>query len=291
MSDPIDRIAEVRLRDPVMIVAFKGWNDAGDAATFAASHLVRVWDGKRIASFDPEEFYDFQSVRPQVELIDGVTRSIVWPANDVFAAKLPGSVRDALLLVGVEPNHRWRTFSRSVVGLAKEHGVRLMITLGSLLADVPHSRPVPVTGTAGDQELRERLGLTHSRYEGPTGIVGVLHDACAAAGLPSASLWAAVPHYLAVNPNPKAALALVNQTVALAEAAADIDGLERATVAYEERVGEIVAADEDVESYVKLLEARADEKTTEELGARDLPSGDSLAAQFERYLAEREEGT
>lgn len=279
---------EMDLRAPVLIAAFKGWNDAGDAASFAAEHLSRVWEARKVASIDPEEFFDFQAVRPQVELVDGVTRKITWPSNEFHAARLPGAPGDALLLMGTEPSHRWRTFSDLIVDIAEKHKVSLVITLGSLLADVPHSRDVPITGTAGDKDLIDSLGLTRSRYEGPTGIVGVLHDACARRGMGSASLWAAVPHYLAVTPNPKAALALVDKTVSLVKAAADIGDLERASQIYEERVTEIVASDEDVAGYVSLLEERADGREDDEIDIADLPSGDAMAAELEKYLRDRE---
>ncbi|MBW3595019.1 MAG: PAC2 family protein [Actinobacteria bacterium] len=275
----------VGLRNPVLIAAFRGWNDAGDAATFAALHLSRVWSATKVASIDPEEFYDFQAVRPQVELVDGETRQITWPANEFSAAVLPGAERDVLLLVGTEPNIRWKTFSNLVVDVAKRHNVHLVITFGALLADVPHSRPVHITGTAVDRELIQRLNLVRSRYEGPTGIVGVLHDAFGSAGIPSASLWAAVPHYLAVSPNPKAALALVEKATDLIGVGAEIDDLVSATSIYEERVSEIVAADDDVQAYVKLLEERSDER--EQLDPDDLPSGDALAAELERYLRDQ----
>ena len=281
---------DVELSRPVLLAAFKGWNDAGDAASFAASHLARVWSAKKIASIDPEQFYDFQAVRPQVELVDGMTRKIAWPANDFAAARLEGAPHDVIVLVGTEPNLRWRTFSRSIIDLARRYDVQLVITLGALLADVPHSRPVPVTGTAADKELIERLSLQRSRYEGPTGIVGVLHDTCAQAGIPSASLWAAVPHYLAVTPNPKAALALVDKAVELIGAPAEIDDLQRASVAYEDRVTDMVSDDEDVQAYVRLLEERADERTMEEpISAEQLPSGDALAAELEKFLRERDD--
>ena len=201
---------QVELRSPVLVAAFRGWNDAGDAASFAAQHLVATWGGKKIASLDPEDFFDFQAVRPQVRLVDGTTREISWPANDFYAARLENAPHDVLILIGTEPNTRWRSFSSLVVDVARSHDVKMVITLGALLADVPHSRPVPITGTAADPELIESLGLQRSRYEGPTGIVGVLHTAFADAGVGSASLWAAVPHYLAVTPNPKAALALID---------------------------------------------------------------------------------
>ena len=281
---------DVELDRPVLIAAFRGWNDAGDAASFAATHLARVWSAEPIASIDPEEFYDFQAVRPQVELVDGATRKIDWPSNEFSAAKMPGSPHDVMVLVGTEPNLRWKAFSQLVIEVARMHDVELVITLGALLADVPHSRPVPVTGTAGDEALIQKLGLQRSRYEGPTGIVGVLHDRFAAAGIASASLWAAVPHYLAVNPNPKAALALVQKAVELIGAGAEIDDLVRATATYEERVTEMVASDDDVKAYVQLLEARSDERAHEEqMTEQDLPSGDALAAELEKFLRDRDD--
>lgn len=275
------------LNRPVLVAAFRGWNDAGDAASFAAQHLQRVWGATQFASIDPEDFFDFQDTRPQVELVDGVTRNITWPSNEFSAARLRGAPHDVIVLVGTEPNLRWKTFARLVVSLAQKHDVGLVITLGALLADVPHSRPVPVTGTAVDQELIERLGLQRSRYEGPTGIVGVLHDSLGEAGISSASLWAAVPHYLAVTPNPKAALALVHKAVGLVGWPAEVDDLERASAAYEERVSEMVSSDEDVTAYVKLLEDRTDERERESLEEMELPSGDALAAELETFLRNR----
>jgi proteasome assembly chaperone (PAC2) family protein len=281
---------QAKLRSPVLVAAFKGWNDAGDAASFAASHLGRVWSAKKCASLDPEEFYDFQAVRPQVRLEDGLTRRISWPENDFWAADLPDMDRDALILVGTEPNLRWKSFSDLIVKIADHYGVGMVLTFGALLADVPHSRPVHITGTAADERLVERLNLQRSRYEGPTGIVGVLHDAFGRAGIDSASLWAAVPHYLAVNPNPKAALALVNKATELIGARADVEELERATTVYEERVTEMVSSDEDVQAYVKLLEERADQRQADEIGTEELPSGDALAAELENFLRNRPEG-
>jgi predicted ATP-grasp superfamily ATP-dependent carboligase len=279
--------AEVSLESPIVLAAFRGWNDAGDAATYAAQHLARVWNAELIASIDPEEFYDFQAVRPQVELVDGITRRITWPANEFFAARPPGSRQDVLIVVGTEPNSLWRTFSSLVVDVARKHGARLVITLGALLADVPHSRPVHITGTAADQDLIDRLGLQRSRYEGPTGIVGVLHDSFKEAGIDSASLWAAVPHYLAVSPNPKAALALIEKATQLMAIPAETEELTRAAAAYESRASEIVAADDDVRAYVHLLEERADEREQEEMSSEELPSGDALAAELERFLRSR----
>lgn len=291
MTDPKQAISDhedLDLNNPILVAAFRGWNDAGDAATFAASHLARVWSAEPVASIDPEEFYDFQAVRPQVELAGGVTRTIRWPANDFLAARLPGSAHDVLLLIGTEPNLRWKTFAGLIREMAERHQVGLVITLGALLADVPHSRATPVTGTAADDDLIERLGLQRSRYEGPTGIVGVVHEALGDAGISSASLWAAVPHYLGVTPNPKAALALVDRAVELIGAGAEIDDLQRASVSYEERVSEMVASDEDVQAYVQLLESRADEREAEPISAEELPSGDALAAELEKFLRERD---
>ncbi len=184
------------LRSPVLITAFRGWNDGGQAATVAAGYLVEQWDATRFADVDPEAFMDFQAVRPTVTLDEGLSRRIEWPENAFYHAAIPGTDRDAVILVGVEPNYRWRAFSDLVIGLAKDVGVDLVVTLGALLADVPHTRPAPVTGAATDPALVEELGLQLSRYEGPTGIVGVLHDACRTAGLRSVSLWSAVPHYV-----------------------------------------------------------------------------------------------
>jgi predicted ATP-grasp superfamily ATP-dependent carboligase len=280
---------EVDLSSPVMVAAFRGWNDAGDAASFAAQHLERVWKAKKFASIDPEDFYDFQAVRPQVSLAEGLTRKISWPANEFSAAHLGDAPHDILVLVGTEPNTRWRSFTSLIVNVARERNVKLVVTLGALLADVPHSRPVPITGTAVDSALVERLGLQRSRYEGPTGIVGVLHDAFARAGVASASLWAAVPHYLAVTPNPKAALALVEKASELVGATVPTSDLARATTAYEQQVGEMVASDEDVQAYVRMLEERADESSREEIDPSQLPSGDALAAELEQFLRNRPE--
>ncbi|MPZ93014.1 MAG: PAC2 family protein [Actinobacteria bacterium] len=291
MDDRITQHADIELRAPVLVAAFRGWNDAGDAASFAASHLGRVWSATNLASIDPEDFYDFQAVRPQVELVDGTTRKITWPANEFMAARLTATTNDVIVLVGTEPSTKWRTFSNLVVEIAKAHGVKLMITLGALLADVPHSRPVQITGTAVDPELIKRLDLHRSRYEGPTGIVGVMHEAFSKAGIDSASLWAAVPHYLSVTPNPKAALALVERATQLVGAAAEIDDLLRATKIYEERVTEMVAGDDDVQAYVRMLEERTDEQEDiEEMDPSRMPSGDDIAAELERFLRDKGEG-
>jgi proteasome assembly chaperone (PAC2) family protein len=222
-----------------------------------------------------------------VSLVDGEQRQVDWPENTFLHAPLPGAGRDAVILLGVEPNLRWRTFCGHVTGLARDLNVELVITLGSLLADVPHTRPAPVTGSATDPELIERLGLQASRYEGPTGIVGALHDACNEAGIPSASLWAAVPHYVSLTPSPRAAKALVDRLAGLLEADVDTAELDEAADAYAEQVSEAVASDADTASYVEELERRVDELAGED----DLPSGESIAAELTRYLRERENGT
>jgi proteasome assembly chaperone (PAC2) family protein len=278
-----------QLRRPVLVAAFEGWNDAADAASTAARYLAERWGGRPFATLDPEEFYDFSTTRPQVHLADGITRQIVWPENEFMAASLPGSQRDAVVFVGVEPQLRWRTFCASVTGVARELGVEMVITLGALLADVAHTRPVRVTGTAANPALVQRLGLERSRYEGPTGIVGVLHDACNRAQIDSASLWAAVPHYVAATPSPKATLALVERTTALLASPLTTTDLEIAAASYERQISEVVDADEDVRNYVERLERERDDEDTEHepLDESSLPSGDALAAELERFLREQ----
>jgi proteasome assembly chaperone (PAC2) family protein len=273
------------LKRPVLVAAFRGWNDGGQGASLAAGYLAKTWSATRFAEIDPEEFYDFQVSRPQVSLVDGVTRRIDWPDNAFFHASVPGLDRDVVLLLGIEPNTRWRTFCDLIAGLAQDLGVELAITLGSLLADVPHTRPAPVTGSATDPRLIEEYGLASSRYEGPTGIVGVLHDACRRGGLDSVSLWAAVPHYVSLAPSPRAALALCERLGTLIGAPVDLTELESAIDAYSEQVTEAVSSDPETAAYVEQLEQRSDELGEE----ADLPSGESLAAELTRFLRERDE--
>ena len=279
----IDRRPE--LTRPVLVAAFRGWNDGAQAATLAAGYLAKTWAADRFAEVDPENFFDFQATRPHVSLEEGLTRRIDWPETGFYHARPAGLDRDVVLLLGVEPNLRWRTFTELVVGLASDLGVELMITLGALLADVPHTRPAPVTGSATDSDLVERLGLSASRYEGPTGIVGVLHDACNQKGIPSASLWAAVPHYVSLTPSPRGALALCERLGTLIGVEIEADELEEAAQSYEEQVSEAVASDEETAAYVDELERRSDQldETT------NLPSGDALAAELTRFLRERDE--
>lgn len=286
--DAVRWTARPRLRRPVLIAAFEGWNDAGDAASTALKYLRDRWEARAFAEVDPEEFYDFSSTRPNVVLVDGETRAIEWPSNDFAAAALPGSRRDAVLLLGTEPQLKWRTFCRHIVDVAEQVGADLVLTLGALLADVPHTRPVQVTGTAADEDLIGRLGLQRSRYEGPTGIVGVLHDAFAQAGIPSASLWAAVPHYVAATPSPKAALALVQRATDLLASPLAVTDLEIAAASYERQVSEVVESDDDVADYVRQLEERIEEEDA--LDEDDLPTGEALAQELERFLREHGRG-
>lgn len=275
------------LRRPVMITAFRGWNDGGQAATVAAGYLAQQWDATRFAEIDPEGFVDFQAVRPTVTLDEGMTRRIEWPENAFFHASIPGADRDAVILLGVEPNYRWRAFTELVVGLARDLQVELVVTLGALLADVPHTRPAPVTGAATDPRLVEELGLQLSRYEGPTGIVGVIHDACRAAELRSVSLWSAVPHYVSLAPSPRAAKALCVRLADLVGVPIETTELDDAEAEYAAQVSEAVASDPDTQAYVEELERRAD--TIEELAeGGQLPSGESLAAELTRFLRERD---
>jgi predicted ATP-grasp superfamily ATP-dependent carboligase len=271
------------LRRPVLIAAFRGWNDGGQGASLAGGYLARIWGGARFAEIDPEGFFDFQATRPHVSLVEGKSRQIDWPDNAFYHAALPGLDRDAVLLLGIEPNLRWKTFGRLVVALARELGVETVVTLGSLLADVPHTRPAPVTAASSDPSLVEALHLEPSRYEGPTGVVGVLHDACAREGLPSVSLWAAVPHYVSLAPSPRAALALCQRLGDLLGTEIDTAELADAVDAYSEQVSEAVAADAETAAYVEELEQRSD------VFDQSLPSGDSLAAELTRFLRERDE--
>ena len=285
MTDDLRLERRPELERPVLVAAFRGWNDGGQGASLAAGFLARAWEAERFGEIDPEGFYDFQATRPHVSLVDGMSRRIEWPENAFFHARPGGASRDVVLLIGVEPNLRWRTFTDVVANLARELRVELVVTLGSLLADVPHTRPSPVTGSATDEQLVEQLNLQQSRYEGPTGIVGVLHDACRLAGLPSASLWAAVPHYVSLTPSPRAAMALCDRLSDLLDLGLDTSELEQAGDEYAQQVSEAVAADADTAAYVEELERRVDSLE----GDEDLPSGDALAAELTRFLREREQ--
>src|SRR5579871_5634902 len=277
------------LRAPALVCAFTGWNDAGDAASSALSFLGNSLGATRFAQIDAEEFYDFQTVRPKVKLNHSKIREIIWPSVEIFVAHVPRAPRDLILLGGPEPSLRWRTFTGVVTELAEALGVQLVVSLGALLADVPHSLPTHISGSTTDPQLAERLGLGPTGYEGPTGIVGVLQHACVEAGIPAASLWASVPHYVAAAPNPKAALALLRRLEGVVGVSVDGSELERAAADYERQVALAVQSDPDVQAFVERLEALAEEEREE--GAQDIPSGDRLAREFQRFLRQRGAGT
>src|SRR5947209_6531259 len=277
------------LRAPALVCAFKGWNDAADAASNAITFVGSALSAKRFATIDPEDFYDFQSTRPLVKMVDGLARGIVWPEVELYEARVPRAPRDLVLLSGTEPSMRWRTFTRLIVELAEALGTQLVVTLGALLADVPHTRAVSVTGLASDPGLVSRLGLQNSSYEGPTGIVGVLHSACQQSGLPSASLWAAVPHYIAAAPNPKASLALVRKLEGLVGVAVDASELESASSDYERQVNLAVQSDPDVQAFVERLEQAAGSDPSDPGGP--LPSGETIARDLQRFLRQRGDDT
>jgi predicted ATP-grasp superfamily ATP-dependent carboligase len=272
------------LRAPAMVCAFQGWNDAGDAASSAVSFLASSLDAKRFARLDAEDYYDFQSNRPSIKLGENQQREIVWPTVEIFEASAPRAPRDIVLVQGTEPSMRWRSFSAHLVDLAEALGVQVVVTLGALLGDVPHTRPVPMSGHASEPSLLERLSIQPISYEGPTGIVGVLHAACADAGLPSASLWAAVPHYVAAATNPKAALALLRRVEVLIGVSIDVSELESAAADYERQVGLAVQSDPDIQAFVERLEQTA---MDEDSSAANVPSGDAIAREFQRFLRQR----
>jgi proteasome assembly chaperone (PAC2) family protein len=273
-----------QLRSPILVAAFAGWNDAAGAATAALEAVAMSVDAEPVAQIDPEEFFDFQMSRPTIRLTEGQTREIDWPKNALYAARVPAADRDLVLVSGIEPNMRWRGFARALLDAAERLQVEMVVTLGALLADVPHTRPVPITGLASDPKLVDRLGLSRSSYEGPTGIVGVLHDACRRRGLTSASLWAAVPHYVAAVPNPKATLALLQRLDDFTGLEVDTSELEDAIERYERQVNRAVSANPEIEELVQRLEEEQD--TNPEL-TEDVPSGDAIARDFQRFLREQ----
>ena len=274
------------LRAPALVCGFQGWNDAGDAASSAVSFVGEALGAREFATIDPEEFYDFQATRPRIKLTESQARAIEWPEVHLYEVRIPRAPRDLILLTGHEPSFRWRTFIGLIVELAEVIGVQMVVTLGALLADVPHTRPVSVTGFATDPALVSRLGLSQSSYEGPTGIVGVIHDACRTAGLPSASLWAAVPHYIAASPNPKASLALIRKLEGLVGVVVDAGELESAASEYDRQVNLAVQHDPDIQAFVEKLEAAAGD---DEVDAFELPSGDSIERDLQRFLRQRGE--
>lgn len=269
-----------------MVCAFQGWNDAGDAASGATSYLAAELGAERFAGVDIEEFYDFQANRPRIQLSGEHSRKISWPSVEIFEARAPAGQRDLVIVQGVEPSLRWKTFSSLIVDLAEALSVQLVITLGALLADVPHSRPVTMTGSASDPAILDRLNLQTSSYEGMTGIIGVLHAACTEAGLSTASIWASVPHYVAAAANPKATLALLRKVELIAGPSVELSELELSAAEYERQVGLAVQSDPDIQAFVERLERDTDDEA-QELGPEDLPSGESLAREFQRFLRQR----
>jgi proteasome assembly chaperone (PAC2) family protein len=267
-----------------MVCAFRGWNDAAAAASEALNAVADSFDAVQIASLDPEDYFDFQSTRPMITLDEGQTRRIEWPENNILAARVPNADRDLVLFDGTEPNLRWRTFSETIATVADTLGVEMVITLGALIAEVSHTLPVPITGLASSTELVEELELERSSYEGPTGIVGVVHDLCRQNGIDSASLWAAVPHYVAAVPNPKAALALLRRLEGLTGIAVEASDLEEQAADYEEQIGRAIAANPEIEELVTRIEAEQSDLLDEE---GEVPSADTLAREFQRFLRQR----
>lgn len=272
------------LTDPVLVAAYEGWNDAGDAATGAVEHLETVWQARPIAAIDPDDYYDFQVNRPTVALVDGVTRRITWPTTRISLARLRPPGRDVVLVRGVEPNMRWRGFCEELIEVATDLGAGLVVNLGALLSDSPHTRPIPVSGSAPDPGLARELGLETSRYEGPTGIVGVFQDACVRAGIPAVSFWAHVPHYVASPPCPKATLALLRRVEDMLDVSVPLGELPELARAWERGVDELAAEDSEVADYVRSLEQRESEAELPEA------SGEAIAKEFERYLRRRQQG-
>ena len=276
-------IALPTLRKPVRIAAFEGWNDAGSAASAAVEHLIDVWDAQEIAYFDPEDYYDFQVNRPLVQVTESSAREIEWPTTSISVATPAHLDRDFVIVRGIEPSMRWRTFCEELIGIIDDLEVELVVTLGALIAEVPHTRPIHILGSGSDSAISLRYGLQPSRYEGPTGIVGVLQNACMIAGIDALSLWAQVPHYVSQPPCPKASLALVNRLDDLLGVRIPIDDLQEEATAWELGVNQLSQEDNDVAQYVHGLEEQQD--------AAELPeaSGDAIARDFERYLRRREE--
>ncbi|MCH5642814.1 MULTISPECIES: PAC2 family protein [unclassified Gordonia (in: high G+C Gram-positive bacteria)] len=275
-----------QLRRPILLAAFEGWNDAGDAASSAVEHLALMWDAEPLIDIDSDEYYDFQVNRPTIKQIDGVTRRIDWPTTSISYCSPVGADRDIVLVRGIEPNMRWRGFCAEIVELADRLGVETTVMLGALLADTPHTRPVPVTGSAFSSESAARYNLAESRYEGPTGITGVLQDMFVQAGMPAVSFWAAVPHYVSAPPNPKATVALLTRVEEVLDIEVPLGALPEQAEDWEQAVTEMTEDDEEIAEYVRGLEERGDaEVDTDEVMAKI--DGDALAAEFERYLKRR----
>src|SRR3954469_4886473 len=276
-----------RLVNPVLVGAFEGWNDAGDAASGAVEHLELVWDAQPLTELDPDDYYDFQVNRPTVSLVDGISRRIAWPTTRFSYCRPPGADFDLVLVHGIEPNMRWRTFCAELLGVIRDLDVRIVVTLGALLSDSPHTRPTQVTGTAYDPDSATRFGLERSRYEGPTGIVGVLQDACVASGIPAISFWAGVPHYVSQPPNPKATLALLHGVEEVLDIPIPLAELPQQSDEWQKLVDEMAAEDDEVIEYIRNLEQRDDEIDRSEMHEA---SGDAIAREFEPSLRRRDRG-
>lgn len=275
------------LSAPILVAAFEGWNDAGDAASDAVEHLELVWGAEPLVEIAPDDYYDFQVNRPLVSLVDGVTRRITWPTTRFSWCRPPGADFDVVLMRGIEPNMRWRAFCAELLAIIAELDVRTVVTLGALLSDTPHTRPTQVSGTAYDSESAARHGLENSRYEGPTGIVGVLQDACVGIGIPAISFWAGVPHYVAQPPNPKATLALLHSVEEVLDLPVPLGELPQQADEWQKLVDEMAAEDDEVSDYIRNLEERDDEIDRSALTAT---SGEAIAREFERYLRRRDRG-
>lgn len=273
------------LRRPVLVAAFGGWNDAGDAASAALEHLSLTWDATDVYDIDPDDYYDYQAARPTIRQSGGVMRRLEWPSTGISYCRVPGGTSDLVLVLGVEPNFRWRAFCQEIIDTAFALNVERVITLGSLLADTPHTRPVPITGSAYSTEAVQMYGLTESKYEGPTGITGVLNQMFIQAGVPAISLWASVPHYLGHPPNPKASLALLTRLEAILGTPIPRGVLPEQAAEWEESISDMLAEDEDMATYVRELETREDD--ADESDRLTEVDGDTLAAEFERYLRGR----
>ncbi len=269
------------LVDPVVIAAFEGWNDAADASTAAVEHLEQVWQSRQITTIDPEEFYDFQVSRPTIAMSDGATRKIEWPSTRFLVASPPGAERDVVLIRGIEPSMRWRTFCDEVLEVCHSLEVERVVLLGALLADVPYTRPLPISGSASDAEAADRYQLTPTRYEGPTGIVGVLQEACSKAEVDAVSFWVHVPHYANNPPCPKATLALLHRVEEVVDLPVPVADLAEESARWEKRVRDAAESDAELAEYIRELEERVGDDSILPL------SGDEIASEFEKYLRRR----
>jgi proteasome assembly chaperone (PAC2) family protein len=299
----MDHLVELyrpELRDPIMLAAFAGWNDAAEVATGSLRYLTRHWRAEQCAEIDPEEFFVFTDTRPQVRVVDNLQRRITWPQNQFYHARPPDSSRDILLLIGTEPNLRWKTFTQTILDYAAGLGVTLVINLGGLLADVLHSRPAVITGSIADPALARKvagLGIHRSRYEGPTGIVGVLGDVCRQRGVVAGSIWGNVPHYIGSMTNPAVSAALLSTVGELLDLKIDLSELNRAAIRFNAQVSTAIADDSDVAAYIRQLEERERQKAEEESRTREelpppseLPSPDVVVRELEEFLRRSKEG-